>query len=142
MLSRSATHALRALAVLATLPAGSSLDTGALAARVEAPANYLGKLLQTLRREGILRSRKGLGGGFSLARPPDDLTLFDIVEPLEGLDRWQRCFLGRPACSAEHSCPVHAVWGSIRDRYLAFLRETRLTALSPTSPIPGSGEAG
>ncbi|MEZ5063794.1 MAG: Rrf2 family transcriptional regulator [bacterium] len=137
MISRSATHALRALAVLAALPPGTSLDTGQLAARVDAPPNYLGKLLQILRRTGILASRKGLGGGFSLARPAAELTLYEIVEPLEGLDRWNGCFLGQEICSAETACPVHDDWGRIRDRYLGFLRETRLAALAGTARIPG-----
>ena len=136
MISRSSIHALRALAVLSRLPDGSFLGAGSLAETADAPPNYLGKLLQTLSRSSVLVSRKGTGGGFALARPAGEITLFEALEPVEDFDRWKGCFLGNPVCTDEAACSAHAGWAPVRDRYLAFLRNTTLQDLGTTYGEP------
>lgn len=120
--------------------------TAALARRTGAPANYLGKLLQTLAGAGVLESRKGPGGGFRLARPAEEVTLLDIVEPLTDLGRWDGCILGMPICSDETACTLHHRWGEMRESYLNLLSTTVLADLAPaTDPsqnrrAPAGGE--
>ena len=54
-------------------------------ARVEAvPANFLAQILSELRNGGLITSRRGIQGGYALARPPDQISLFDIIEVIEG----------------------------------------------------------
>ena len=130
MLSRTSIHAIRAIVALAELPAGSYAGTAVLAKEIGAPPNYLGKLLQQLAHAGLLHSQKGLGGGFSLARPADEISLLDIVEPLEHLSRWQTCILGRPKCSDKAPCVLHRRWGAVRDAYLDLLRDTTVASLA------------
>ncbi len=130
MLSKTALHALRALTALAELPENSFAGAADIAEAVRAPRNYLGKLLQTLAEAGLVESQKGKGGGFRLARPPAAITVFDVVEPIDHVSRWQGCFMGRPQCSRESSCAVHSRWQAVRDPYLAFLRETNLEELA------------
>jgi DNA-binding IscR family transcriptional regulator len=55
-----------------------------LARRGDIPAQFLEQLFATLRRAGILRSQRGVRGGYSLARPADELTVLEIVELLDG----------------------------------------------------------
>ncbi|UCF67905.1 MAG: Rrf2 family transcriptional regulator [Acidobacteriota bacterium] len=129
MISSTALHAVRALSQLAELPEGDYSGAGALARAVEAPANYLGKLLQELARWGLLESRKGLGGGFRLARPAAAISLLEIVEPIDQLGRWQGCLLGRPECSEDAPCAIHDEWAKLRAGYLALLEHTRLEDL-------------
>lgn len=114
---------------LALLSNGAFAGASRLAEAIDAPQNYLGKLLQTLSRAGLLTSRKGVGGGFRLARDPEKITLRDILEPIEHLERWEECFLGLPDCSDEDPCAVHDRWGELRDRYLEFLTETTLAGV-------------
>jgi Rrf2 family protein len=64
---------------------------GALAAWFDLPQEYLKKRLQALVRAGILRSTRGVRGGFGLARPPDQITLLDVVVALEGDTELFRC---------------------------------------------------
>ena len=130
MLSRSAIHAVRALSYLAIRPDGEFTGAAELAQRTGAPRNYLGKLLQNLAVEGILESRKGTGGGFRLARSPREISLFDVVEPIDRVSAWQGCFLGRSACSSDQPCNIHTNWGDLRNRYLGFLSETSIADLS------------
>lgn len=129
MLSRSGRHAVRALVVLAELPDGAYAGANSIAGRIGAPRNYLGKILQMLTRSGILTSQKGLGGGFRLARSPRAITLFDIVEPIEQMGRWDGCILGRESCSEEDPCGIHDSWKVVKEGYLRLLKQTTLSDL-------------
>ncbi len=100
MISRGGVEAVRALALLAELPAGQYLPAGELARRTGAPRNYLGKLLHVLSAQRLLVSKRGLGGGVRLAMAPARITLFRIVRHLEPIARWSRCIMGRGACRA------------------------------------------
>ncbi len=126
MISKSAVHAVNALAALAGLAPGAYLGTAEVAEHIDAPPNYLGKLLKTLAEHGLLDSQKGKGGGFRLARPPEDISLYDVMEPIEHVSRWDGCFLGQSRCSADAPCAMHSRWREVRDTYLQFLRQTTL----------------
>ena len=128
MISKTATHALNAMTVLAERP-GEFQGAASVAKRIGAPQNYLGKLLQGLIQSGVVYSQKGMGGGFRLARAPEAISLFDIVEPVDHVSRWEGCFLGRESCSADNPCALHDKWARIRDAYLTMLKESTLADL-------------
>ena len=130
MFSKTAIHALTALAALAELPEGQFAGASELAARVGAPPNYLGKLLKMLAERGLLLSQKGRGGGFRLARPAEAISLLDVMEPVDHVNRWAGCFLGRKRCASHAPCAVHGQWGKVRDSYFDFLRQTSLAELA------------
>jgi Rrf2 family protein len=121
MISKTGIHALKALAVLAELPEGEYLGAASIAERIDAPRNYLGKLLQTLARENLVEGQKGLNGGFRLAKDPRTITLQDVLEPIDHVSRWNGCFMGRKSCGGDHPCSVHDKWSSARNSYLDFL---------------------
>jgi Rrf2 family protein len=77
-----------------------------------------------------LVSQKGLGGGFALARPASRISLYDILEPFEDVQRLTGCFLGRAECSGHVPCHVHEAWAPVRDAYTGFLRGTTLEDLA------------
>ncbi|MBI4556575.1 MAG: Rrf2 family transcriptional regulator [Candidatus Hydrogenedentes bacterium] len=129
MISRTALHAIRALVALAQLPEGTYSGAVAIAKDIGAPENYLGKLLQSLTKEGLVISQKGMGGGFRLARPARSISLFHVVEPFDHVSRYIGCFLGRAKCSSEAPCTVHNRWEHVRDAYLQLLSETTIADL-------------
>jgi Rrf2 family protein len=129
MLTKTGLHAVRAVVALAKLPAGTFAGAARIARDIGAPENYLGKLLQTLAREGLVESQKGLGGGFRLARPSRSITLLDVVEPLEHVSRWSGCILGRSECSDADPCAIHNRWKTVRDAYLRMLERTTIAEL-------------
>src|SRR5262245_47171083 len=129
MLTKTGLHAVRAVVALAKLSDGAYAGAARIAREIGAPQNYLGKLLQTLAREGLVESQKGLGGGFRLARDPREITLLDVVEPLEHIGRWSGCILGRPECSDVDPCAIHNRWKAVRDAYLLMLRRTTIAEL-------------
>ena len=126
VLSKSGIHLIRAVACLARLREEQFVGAGELARSIDAPGNYLGKLLQTLARLGLVESRKGVGGGFRLARDPASLSLLEVVDPVEQISRWTGCILGNRDCSDEQPCAVHDQWGDLRRRYMKLLSETTI----------------
>ncbi|MBI1236200.1 MAG: Rrf2 family transcriptional regulator [Alphaproteobacteria bacterium] len=83
--------AIHCCAVLAALPAGSSLSARDLAGFFDLPPDYLAKHLNALSAAGVINSKRGRSGGRRLARPPDAITLLDIVEAVDGAGSTFRC---------------------------------------------------
>ena len=135
MISQTAKHALAALTALAELPEGQYAGAGEIAGDIDAPRNYLGKLLQTLAGEGLVESQKGKGGGFRLARSPASISLLEVVEPIDRVSRWSDCFLARGRCSDDSPCAVHDRWAEVRDGYLDFIRDTTIADLAARAAI-------
>ncbi len=129
MLSKTGLHAVRAMVALSRLPEGAYAGAARIAQDIGAPQNYLGKLLKALAEEGLVESQKGLGGGFRLARDPRQISLLDVVEPIEHVSRWSGCILGRPECSEVNACAIHDRWKAVRDAYLRMLQRTTLAEL-------------
>jgi Rrf2 family transcriptional regulator, cysteine metabolism repressor len=77
-------YALRALAELARSGGEEPVPLGEIARRRDIPAQFLEGLFGTLRRAGLLHSQRGVKGGYSFARPPDQITALEVVELLEG----------------------------------------------------------
>lgn len=130
MISKTGIHAALALTLMAQIKPGEFAGTARIAKEIGAPQNYLGKLLKTLAGEGLLESQKGFGGGFRLARKPSQISLYDIVEPIDKVSRWSGCFMGRGACAPDNPCAVHNRWKKVREEYLQFLQQTTLEDLA------------
>jgi Rrf2 family protein len=77
-------YAVRALAELARTGSAGPVPIGEIARRRDIPVQFLEGLFATLRRAGILQSQRGVKGGYSFARQPEDVTVLDVVEALEG----------------------------------------------------------
>lgn len=105
MISQTAEYALRAVAALAGNP-GEPMVTQRLAETTKVPAGYLSKVLQSLGRAGLVNSTRGVGGGFVLARPANEITIYDIVQAVDPLQRIRTCPLGLASHGA-HLCPLH-----------------------------------
>ncbi len=94
------------------------------------PEHFLAKIMQTLARSGVLGSQKGPKGGFSLARPSDEITLYDIVEALDDLSNYNHCAVGLAECNDEVPCPLHNMWVGVRTAVLDYFRRTTLVDLA------------
>jgi Rrf2 family protein len=136
MIGKTGVHAIRALTQLTGLPAGQSMGAAQIAEQIDAPPNYLSKLLRILARRGVLESHKGPGGGFRLARAAAEIRLLDVVEPIEPVTRWNGCILRQKGCSEEDPCAIHDRWKQLRDGYLAMLSETTIADLDPQDQSP------
>ncbi len=78
------------------------------------PKSFLAKILQRLAKSKIVSSYVGVKGGFFLARKPRDITLFDVIEAIEGSVAVNRCTENKKECALISKCKVHPIWVSVR----------------------------
>jgi Rrf2 family transcriptional regulator, nitric oxide-sensitive transcriptional repressor len=105
MISQTAEYALRAVVYLAEQD-GQSRTIQQIARATQVPAGYLSKVMQELARHGLVHSQRGLGGGFTLTRLPAEITVYDVVQAVDPIQRIRQCPLGKPE-HAENLCPLH-----------------------------------
>jgi Rrf2 family protein len=105
MFSQTTEYALRAMSCLALAP-DQLVPTTTLAAMTKVPTNYLAKVLQQLAAANMITGRRGVGGGYRLARPADSITLLEIVNTVGTLQRITTCPLGLPN-HGPNLCPLH-----------------------------------
>ncbi len=138
MLSRTGTYALQATLYLAAHSNGRAVPTSEIATRLDAPANYLAKVMRRLSRQGLLESIRGAHGGYRLSRPASDITVAEIVEPIDGFDRPKTCLLGGP-CDLDDLCSAHERRLEWIEAQRSILRDTTVADLL-TNGTPQAAE--
>jgi len=103
--SQTVEYAMRAVLALAAGD-GSSMTTRQISETMKVPQGYLSKVLQALVRGGLVYSTRGLRGGFVLVRPPEEITLLQILSSVNPLQRIEACPLDLENHSSD-LCPLH-----------------------------------
>lgn len=127
VITQAVEYSLRAIVALAK-QGGRPYTARQLSELTETPAPYLSKLMQTLVRFELVHSRRGVNGGFVLARRPEDMTIYDVVQAVEPLKRIRKC----PLKISEHSgalCPLHRRLDEALEMVERTFRETTLADL-------------
>ena len=138
-------YASRALLSLTLHEGGSPTSVRDIAERTGLPQPYLEQILLALKGAGLVRSKRGVGGGYVLARDPGEITLAQIVSAVDG--PIQAGDFGRPhtdgSCDHEGQCVLLAIWGDVGDRMRSMLENYTLTDLAAIThgdaPWPGGG---
>jgi Rrf2 family protein len=141
-ISEAATLALHTLALLAARP-GEIMSTHRIASRLDASEAHLAKVLQRLARMGLVRSIRGARGGFVLGREPDDVTLLEAYEAIDGPLRPNTCLMGHRVCR-DHGCILGGLLEEInRDvrQHLSSQRLSDLTHVFATDDATGEPQA-
>lgn len=134
-ISRLTDYGIVLLCYIAREPAGTLTASG-LAAQSRLPLPTVAKILKSLCRGGVLRSERGVHGGYALARPADQVSIADVLETLEGPLALTGCGPNCP-CGIERTCPVRANWRRIGGVVLKALKELKLSEM--TQPlVPGA----
>lgn len=105
MFSQTTEYALRAMACLAMRP-NDLVATPALAMQTKVPANYLAKVLQQLAAAKLIVGRRGVGGGYKLARPASQVRLLEVINAVGLVERIETCPLGL-SNHGSNLCPLH-----------------------------------
>jgi FeS assembly SUF system regulator len=106
-----------------------------LAVEARLPLPTVSKVLKTLAREGLLVAHRGVKGGFSLARPPEEISVADIIGAFEGPIALTECSShALRLCQLEQRCPVGSNWQRINQAVLGALATLTLAAM--TRPLP------
>lgn len=135
--SRQCEYALQAVLFLALKTGGEMTSIKELTKRLGIPQHFLGKILQDLTRKGLLTSLKGPTGGFGLAMPAKEITLYHIVEAVDGGDFLTTCVLGFRECSGSSPCAVHEKWASLRESVYQMLVGKNIAQLAAETQKPG-----
>jgi Rrf2 family nitric oxide-sensitive transcriptional repressor len=105
MFSQTVEYALRAVVHLAS-ETPRARTTEQIAEVTKVPRAYLSKVLQNLGRAGLVQSQRGVGGGITLSKPADQVTILEVVNAVEPIQRIRTCPLGLEA-HGKHLCPLH-----------------------------------
>ena len=135
-LSRPVDYALRAMRLLATLPADAEATRSTLSERLAAPEPFLAKVMRRLAVAELVESRRGVGGGFRLSRPPEQISMLQVVEAVEGSAGLNACFLSSDPCSCDSPCGAHAAFAGVRAAMLRALTTTSIADFAGRTERP------
>jgi len=129
MLSSTCKYAIRASVYLAVFAKDNLVSVKVVAEKLEIPEPFLGKILQNLAKSGILKSQRGIVGGFKFNNDPNLVTLLDIVKIFDGLNVFHDCVLGMRICETDHknykNCPFREKIDPLLDNmYQIFKNQT------------------
>lgn len=127
-MSRTAEHAVRAILHLA-VNGPEPVKAADIAEHLGAPANYMSKTLHALAGAGVVDSRRGPTGGFTLRADPETLTLAQIIEVVDDPAPKDACLVSSDRCSERTPCHVHARWKTVSNQVWNPLRQTTVAQL-------------
>lgn len=129
-LTRKGEYAIRGMIYLARQEPGKLILVNEIAETVDVPQSFLAKIFQGLTRLGLVRSSRGAGGGFALARPAAEISLREVIEAVEGPICSNRCVIDDGFCDRSGNCTVHPVWHRVQDQVRSILDGVSLAELS------------
>jgi Rrf2 family protein len=131
-ITTGADYAIRAMIHLACLPEGTLMLREEIAEAERIPSSFMAKILRYLVRGQLLRSVRGVNGGFALARPPSEITLLEIVQAVEGPMQLTPCTGASEGCEHTGECPAASIWDLVQGNMQAILAHTTLESLVST----------
>lgn len=130
MLSLTCKTAIKAVVFLSSKSSeGDKLSIKEVSSHIDASEHSVGKILQQLVRQGIIKSAKGPTGGFYMEKEQLQQPLIDIVLAIEGKSVFKECGLGLSKCSASHPCPIHNDYKEARDLMEKLFKEKKIIDL-------------
>ena len=136
-LNQATDYAFRAVLHLSALPPGEKVTAQTIATAQEIPMRFLLKIMRSLTQAKIIKSFRGVEGGYALAKPPEKITLLDVIEAIEGPIRINRCLLDQSYCTkhwAPH-CPVHYILEKIQNNLIQELADHNFAELAIKSHL-------
>lgn len=131
MLSTTCKYAVRAIIFIAQKGTSESrVNARIIASELGIPMQFLSKILQIFVRRELLKSFKGPTGGFYLAKDPHDISLFDIVEIIDGPAFFETCLIGNGPCDGSINkrkrCPVHDGYSRVRKEVVEYFKSENI----------------
>lgn len=133
-LSSKGEYAMRALLDLALHQEEGLVQTSDIASRTHIPLKYLEQILLSLKAAGLAASKRGVGGGYSLARPPEEISMGDVLRLLEGAQEIVSCAgnaMGN--CPIKQTCSIRGVLAEARDAMVRVVDQTSFADLASRS---------
>lgn len=129
-INQKADYAARILLRLAMQPPGATTTAREAAQACLIPYALARRLFSLLANAGFLKAHRGKKGGFSLARPPSEISLLEVVEAIEGPLALNRCVIKPEQCPLVPNCPVHEEWVRAQDLLRGYLSQVNFQQLA------------
>ena len=128
-ITRAGEYGVLGLMCLARRPLGTVVMIDEVSREEQIPKSFAAKIFQSLVKAGLIRSNRGTGGGFTLVKPPEAITVLDVIEAIEGKITFQRCLSEPAACEHQGGCALCGLFEQAQDRVKEVFSRTTLADL-------------
>ena len=122
-ITRQADYALRAVIFLSRLNGDQKASTSVIAEQQKIPPSFLAKIVSQLSIAGLIQTSRGARGGVSLAKPPEDISVLDVIEAIDGPVLLNECATNSAACPFGEACPLQHIWCDTRQDLISKLSD-------------------
>lgn len=123
-ITRQADYALRAMLYLAQLEPNQRAATSQIAEEQHIPPSFLAKIISQLSIAGLIHTSRGARGGVSLAHQPEDISILEVVEAIDGPISLNECTENPSACPFGEDCPLRPLWCDTQSELVQRLKKT------------------
>ena len=128
--TREGDYGIRSVLYLARQPFKKVSFVNEISEEYKIPRSFLAKILQKLVKAKIVRSYRGVKGGFSLARQAKEISVLDVLEAIEGKTAMNVCLMDKKKCDFSKQCPVHPVWMTVQSKVTETLKKANFDELA------------
>jgi Rrf2 family protein len=132
-ITRQADYALRAMIYLAKLVPNQRAATSQIADVQHIPPSFLAKIISQLSIAGLIHTSRGARGGVSLARSPEEISILEVVEAIDGPIALNECTAASGSCQFGDDCPLKPIWCNTQQELIEKLRKTSFAQVLETS---------
>jgi Rrf2 family transcriptional regulator, iron-sulfur cluster assembly transcription factor len=129
-ITKAGEYGVLGLMALSRRPLGEVVMIDVLAEEEAIPKSFVGKIFQSLSKAGMVRSARGSGGGYALARPADEISILEVLEAIEGPIALQRCLEPEPDCEHIGGCALCGLLAEAQDRVKEVFARTTVGGLA------------
>ncbi|MEN6410294.1 MAG: Rrf2 family transcriptional regulator [Anaerolineaceae bacterium] len=138
-ITRQADYALRAMLYLAKMEPNQRAATSQIAEEQHIPPSFLAKIISQLSIAGLIHTSRGARGGVSLSRSPENITVLEVIESIDGPVALNECTADKTACLFGPDCPLRPIWCDAQEELVERLRTTSFAQFIKTAEaVPAS----
>jgi Rrf2 family protein len=123
-ITRQADYAIRAVLYISKLNANQRAATSQIAKEQRIPPSFLAKIISQLSIAGLLQTSRGARGGVTLAKSPEEVSLLDVVEAIDGPITLNECVHDDGTCNFGEDCPLRPIWCEAQQDLVNRLKRT------------------
>jgi Rrf2 family protein len=133
-ITRQADYAVRAMVFLAQLGPNNKAATSLIASEKKIPPSFLAKIVSQLSVAGLLQTSRGAHGGVALAKPPEAISILDVIEAIDGPILLNDCVNDMSSCSFNDDCPLKPVWCDAQQMLVNHLSKATFAEYAKVAP--------
>ncbi|GAP12542.1 transcriptional regulator, BadM/Rrf2 family [Longilinea arvoryzae] len=137
-ITRQADYALRAIYHLTKLDPTQRAATSQIAEEQRIPPSFLAKIISQLSIAGLIHTSRGARGGVSLARSPEEITILEVVEAIDGPIALNECTSSPDACPFGENCPLRKLWCGTQTELIEKLATTTFAQFMSEASSPAA----